>query len=127
MSDDKDGGPVVGTGGGKFGAPVRWKRPKNAREGAVVWMATVMVGGIGKASYGVRTAAAMDLMAGGVDGGGAWKVYCDGRTVTGIASSVAAAQSAAVGAAKALADTLAARPRESEQHPPMGPAVWPGV
>jgi hypothetical protein len=71
----RDGGPVETTGGGKYGAPARWVRPDNAREGATVWAATVGVGGVGGASRGRRDPAFFEMLAGiGDDGRAAWRV-----------------------------------------------------
>lgn len=127
-----DGGVVAGTGGGKFGAPTRWKRPNNAAPGLIVWTATVMVGGIGDAIRGRRTSVSIDMIVGQLPSGG-WLWHVKGSAggyieqLTAQAPYEDVAKTKAVAAAREIVRSLETRPKESANHPAIGPAVWPGI
>lgn len=127
-----DGGVVVGTGGGKFGAPVRWVRPSNAAPNLIVWTATVMVGGIGDARRGHRTSVGIDMIVGQLPTGG-WMYHVNGSAggytekLTAQVADEDIAKTRVVEAAREIMHALGTRPKESASHPAIGPAVWPGV
>ena len=126
-----DGGPVVGTGGGKFGKPLRWARPENVRPDSEVYMAIIPVGGVGPSVYRRRTLS-IDLVVGKTQKGWEWLTRAPGavrriQQRAGCEPDLAGAQRAAVAAAREVATEAATHPVESAQHPPVGPVVWPGA
>lgn len=127
---NKDGGPVAGTGGGKFGASMRWKRPDNARPEFEVYATTIVVWGVGESLHRRRSLHLAMIVAN--KDGWQWSTTAGGavRQIqgrSGKAADLASAQAAAVAAARELVGEAASHPRESDQHPPVGPAVWPGL
>lgn len=131
----KDGGPVAGTGGGKFGPPMRWTRPKAAHPDVEMYSTTVLVWGVGASIYR-RRSISLDMLVqhASIDGFRAywyWATMANGgvRTIarrSDQAESLAEAKAAALTAAHEIVSEAEKCPLESAHHPPMGPAVWPG-
>lgn len=124
-----DGGPVASTGGGKWGSPGRWLRPSNMSADYEGYSAVVLVGGIGPSVHRRRGLMIELLVAD--KGGWHWLARAPNavRRIeqrSGQADSLAEAKSAALSAARGIAIEAEGHPRESPQHPPVGPIVWPG-
>mgnify|MGYP001584240094 CR=1 FL=1 len=118
-----DGGPVEGTGGGSKGAARRWARPK---KGVPLFRAGLLIDGVGRCTAR-RRSMCLDLVVGEVSPGAwAWRAStdCPQGAADGREGSLASAQAAALAAGRRLVEAAERMPRETADHPAVGPARW---